>query len=67
MTLAVSTSRRWQTNQQSLVLTALSLLSPVFAAGAVASTKVTLAAAHVLAAAIAIPIIARRLAVTSDR
>jgi Family of unknown function (DUF6069) len=44
------------------VLSALSLISPVFAGATAPATKTTLVAAHLLAAAIVIPTLARRLA-----
>jgi len=49
-----------------VILTAASLVMPLSAADTATSTKVTLAAAHVLAAAIIIPAVTRRL-VTADR
>ena len=47
-----------------VVLTALSLLGPIFAAHTTTATKVVLFAAHLIAAAIVIPPITRRLALT---
>jgi heme A synthase len=44
-----------------VVLTALSLAVPLSAAGTAAATRLTLAGAHLLAAAIIIPTVSRRL------
>jgi hypothetical protein len=44
------------------VLVALSLLAPLTAAATSAGTKLTLVAAHLLAAAIVVPIVTRSLA-----
>jgi len=59
--------RRWTRNPArifvitTVTLTALSLLGPAFAGATEASTKVVLAVAHLIAAAVIIPPIARRL------
>ena len=59
--------RRWTHNPArifvvtTVTLTALSLLGPAFAAHTETSTKIVLAVAHVIAAAVIIPPIARRL------
>ena len=45
-----------------IALTAVSLLAPLFAADTATSTKLTLAVGHILAAAIIIPPVTRRLA-----
>jgi hypothetical protein len=52
-------ARTWITT--TVALTAVSLLGPALAGATATSTKVTLALAHIVAAAVIIPVVARRL------